>query len=219
MMDKKDFIYRTWPFLLIGFIYILVGMSLTKYYGTDNLHILLNTYHAPLADIFFRYFTRTGEALFGIIILIACLWWMRYRDLMVILSSSVLQFIIVMGLKRTFFIHHLRPAYYFKEKEISLHLVENFKQSITFTYPSGHAATAFMLFLFLALLTKNRWLQLVLGLISVLTACSRIYLSQHFVEDTVAGALIGMLVVIVSYYLIYFREFPWMKKYVIKRSA
>ncbi|MGI9526776.1 MAG: phosphatase PAP2 family protein [Weeksellaceae bacterium] len=193
-------------------------MSLTKYYGTEALHLLLNNYNTPFADIFFKYFTRSGEFIFGTIVLISVVKWMKYRDLLVIISSIILQTIIVMGLKRTFYIDHWRPGYYFQEKGIDLHLVEDFKQGITFTYPSGHSATAFMLFLFLALLTTKRWLQLLLGFSAILTAYSRIYLSQHFMEDTVAGALIGMFTVIFSYYLLYFRRPEKLDRWIIKRK-
>lgn len=217
-MQDKDFIRKTWPFLFIAFLYIMTGLSLDKFYGSENLHLLLNSYHSTFADIFFTYYTKTGEFLFGLIIIIAIIKWLQYKDLLILLSSMVLQFCMVQGLKRGFFIHHLRPAYYFKEKGIDLHLVEGVKQGITFTFPSGHSATMFMFFLFLALITPQRWMQTLLAIAAVLGAYSRIYLSQHFMQDTIAGAIIGMFSVVLAYYLINFRPYPWLNQYIIQRK-
>ena len=42
-----------------------------------------------------------------------------------------------------------------------------------------------------------------LALIAVFLACSRVYLSQHFTEDVLAGALIGTSVGVLGYWWLY----------------
>lgn len=216
-MQKEDFIVKTWPFLLVAIIYVITGISMHNYFGQDALHLKLNQYHAPWADFFFRYFTKTGELFFGLLILLWLIYKNNWRWVLFFVSSAIVQSIIILGLKRGFFIDHLRPAYYFKEKGIELYLVEGVQQSITFTYPSGHTSTAFFVFLFMALLTPKRWLQAVLGLCAVFAGLSRIYLSQHFMLDTAVGALIGVVSVILSYYIIRELKMPQLDRKILNR--
>ncbi len=88
-----------------------------------------------------------------------------------------------------------RPAKVF-EGEV-LHFVEGVHLNYVNSFPSGHTATAFALFLFLASLTKNKGLQLFYAIIACLVGYSRTYLSQHFVVDITFGAILGIL----SYFL------------------
>jgi membrane-associated phospholipid phosphatase len=60
--------------------------------------------------------------------------------------------------------------------------------------PSGHSASAFALATILILLTKNKLLQVMLMLLAILVAVSRVYLFQHFMVDTIVGATIGLIV-------------------------
>lgn len=204
MQENEDFILRTWPFLLVGFIYIIVGISLDKYFGEEELHLVLNQYNTPMADYFFKYFTKTGEILFGLFIMAFIIWKSNWRMLLIFATSAFLQTLIIVSAKRLFFMDHHRPGFYFKERGIDIHLVDGIKQAITFTFPSGHTSTSFFVFLVLTLLVKTNWLKFLLGMAAIFAALSRIYLSQHFMQDTVAGALIGVFSVIFAYYF-------WMK--------
>ena len=216
MHQKEDFILRTWPFLLVTFMYVIVGMTLNKYYGEEALHIVLNKFNFPIADFFFKYFTKTGELIFGLFILVFIVWKSSWRMLITFISAALLQSLIIVSSKRLFFVDHHRPGFYFKEKAIDIHLVDGIKQGITFTFPSGHTATAFFLFLILTLLVKNNWLKFFFGIAAVFAALSRIYLSQHFMQDTVAGGLIGILSVIFSYYFWLNKNLPFLNGQVRK---
>ena len=214
-MPKEDFIVRTWPFLLLSFVFILSAMTLGKYYGEEEFHLLINQFNHSVADLFFRFYTKTGEWLFGSILFFWLIWKSNWRMVFSFLTASFLQFLLVQSIKRGFFIDHLRPAYYFQEKGIDLHLVDGVKQGITYTFPSGHTATTFFVFLFICLIIKNRWLQLLMAFLAILSAYSRMYLSQHFVWDTAAGALIGVSTVIISYYIWNRTTSPFLNKKVI----
>lgn len=210
MQQNKDFILRNWPFLLVAFFYLILGISLNKYYGEDDLHLLLNQYHMPWLDYVFKYFTKTGELLFGLLILAFIIWKSNWRMLLTYVSTAVMQAFIIIGMKRVFFKHHHRPGYYFQELGVDLNLVEGINQGITFTFPSGHTSTAFFVFLFVSLLVKNNWVKFLLGISAVLAAISRIYLSQHFMQDTVAGAIIGMFSLAFCYYLWLYIDYPFL---------
>ena len=61
-----------------------------------------------------------------------------------------------------------------------------------YSFPSGHTSAAFALFTCLALMTPRRLAPLWMTA-AWAVAYSRIYLSQHFLEDILSGSLIGMI--------------------------
>jgi membrane-associated phospholipid phosphatase len=62
------------------------------------------------------------------------------------------------------------------------------------SFPSGHSTTCFAIFTSLALFFwKNQKLQFVLSICAILFSLTRVYLSQHFLEDVIAGSLIGTI--------------------------
>ena len=108
--------------------------------------------------------------------------------------------------KHLIFPDALRPVAYFKGIH-TLHLVDGVVMHAYNSFPSGHSATAFGIFVMLIFLIKNRRLKLLWLAVALLTAFSRVYLSQHFMEDVLAGSLIGTLVMFFTVY--YFdRYFP-----------
>ncbi|MDR0543030.1 MAG: phosphatase PAP2 family protein [Dysgonamonadaceae bacterium] len=69
---------------------------------------------------------------------------------------------------------------------------------------SSHAANAFGLATFAALLFRNRQLTITLLLFALITGYSRIYLGLHFVSDVLVGSFVG----IVAGYAVY-RMYHW----------
>jgi membrane-associated phospholipid phosphatase len=107
-------------------------------------------------------------------------------------------------MKRLFFEDMVRPAGYFQDLA-QLHVVEGVVLLSSRSFPSGHATTAFALFLCLALLLKSRFMKLICFLLASLAAFSRVYLSQHFLIDVYAGSIIGCIGAL-AFYPVFFRE-------------
>jgi membrane-associated phospholipid phosphatase len=59
-------------------------------------------------------------------------------------------------------------------------------------FPSGHTAIGFCMFCLLALYTQNNFLKFFYFVVVFLIAYSRMYLSQHFLQDVYAGSIIGI---------------------------
>ena len=72
-----------------------------------------------------------------------------------------------------------------------------------FGFISSHAANSFSLAVFIILLLKNKhsWIWPVMLLYAVLIMYSRVYLGVHFPSDVIAGAVVGSLIGIGTYYL------------------
>ncbi len=62
-----------------------------------------------------------------------------------------------------------------------------------FGLPSGHAQYAAVLYLFIAMWFKKWWLWLFALFMAGMIGFSRLYLGQHFIQDIIAGYLVGLL--------------------------
>lgn len=183
--------------LLLSFLIIWIGLLVFDcMYPKIQTHLILNGYHTAVLDSIFRYVTWMGEE-FPVYVGVAFLiWnvnyvWNRRNGLFILLSQG-LTCIITQILKFAF--AHPRPATYFSQMGEDLpetvpgvHLRTAFN-----SFPSGHTSAAFALFVCLALITPRKWAPLWI-MAAWAVAYSRIYLSQHFLEDILLGSLIGVV--------------------------
>lgn len=113
-------------------------------------------------------------------------------------------------LKKFIFEDCVRPVKYFHD-QAALHLVNGVQMLSGHSFPSGHATSAFALFLGLSLISRNKFIQIACFLLACIVAYSRVYLSQHFLADIVAGSLIGTLGTLGFYMVFYSQDRKWHK--------
>lgn len=200
MSFNQDIIRNNHIFFLGFFIFVFTGLATTQFYGRDELHLFINGFFSSYTDIFFKYFSKIATITFVAAILFFIIKKETYKTLFVLLSGYGLSFIIGTFVKRYFFVHVHRPTYYFSQKGIDLHLIEGVTSQIPYTFPSGHTADAFLLMLFVCIVTKSNWIQIMALILAVTMAMSRVYLSKHFVIDTVGGAFLGVFCLTITYY-------------------
>lgn len=186
-MFKTEFAIR--EFSLPMMVWMLAGAGIIITTEQLDLHLWINQLNHPITDTIFKYMTYLGDGIFAaLIILIIFFYKIRYAviGLIGVLGSGLFsQF-----LKRVVFDDHFRPSKVF-ETIADLHFVDGVNLYSRHSFPSGHSTTAFALFLFLAFLAPNKWMRYVCFAIALLTAFSRVYISQHFFEDIYIGSLIG----------------------------
>ncbi|MFW5781083.1 MAG: phosphatase PAP2 family protein [Bacteroidota bacterium] len=173
--------------LLIALGGILVLLFMPK----DEVHLLINRYHAPLADTFFKYATWLGDGLFALVMCIL-LFFYKSRTAIVASLSALTTGLVVQVLKRVFFAFMARPTAWFDES-VNLYIIEGVKLYHKYSFPSGHTATAFALFTSLALATKDNRIKALCLILGIIVGYSRMYLSQHFLPDVIAGMIIGVV--------------------------
>lgn len=159
-------------------------------YPKLQTHLMLNGLHTPALDTFFKYVTHLGEG-FGAYLGVFILFWSRRKGLFILLGQG-LTCLITQILKFAF--AHPRPATFFDQMGADLpETVPGVSLRRAFnSFPSGHTSAAFALFTCLALMTPRKWAPLWITA-GWAVAYSRIYLSQHFLEDILLGSVIGML--------------------------
>ncbi len=191
------------PYLLLLFAVIPVLCI----YPKSEIHLAVNKFHSPIADWFFRHVTYLGDGWF-LIVPVLLLLFFSLRHVVFLITAYFSTGLITQILKRLVFHQVDRPSVYF-EGNTSLHLVDGVKMLGSYSFPSGHSTSAFALFLCLALIFKNGTLKMICFLLACTVAFSRIYLSQHFLMDTVAGSAIGVLGTLGCYLLYYRHERTW----------
>ncbi len=161
--------------------------------------MLFNSYHHPLFDVFNTYTTYLGDG-FTAALLIIMMLGVKYRFFIIVGLANVLAAIIAQVLKRFVFDEVVRPKKFFEGLQ-ELYFVPGIENHLYNSFPSGHTTCAFALYFSCALIVRKNYFKLIFFVLALLTAYSRIYLSQHFFEDVYAGSIIG---VVTSFFVFYF---------------
>lgn len=190
---------------VLGFA-ALTGFAL-NHYGKIQLQLLVNQTHTPFQDAFFKLATSVGNGwTVSVAVLAVALY--HFGDVKRMFSVWLLGMfsllscgILAQFLKRVVFPHARRPISVIGRE--SLYLVTGVEVQHAYSFPSGHATVAFAFFSFLAfLLHRKKYLQLPMALCAALVAYSRVYLSQHFTGDILAGTLLGIAGFFIAYLIL-----------------
>lgn len=206
MADNKWINHLFIP-VMIG-ILLMLQLIVTVFFKIDAF-ITLNYYHSAGMDLFFTYFTYLGDGLFCCAIIIV-LWLSGNKNLSYkMLSGFVISSFVVQIIKNL--ISAPRP------KEIlSEHVYCYFINGITHighsSFPSGHTTTAFTMAAVFAFASSNKFLKILFFLLAIGVGYSRIYLGQHFVEDVLAGMILGLINAELINYIFQSHTNKWSKK-------
>ncbi len=206
MQTRKAFVIYC-----VAYVTVLASMGmLLALYPKLELHLLLNSHHTHLQDVFFTYYSMVAEGPIYALALLPLLWKKLkltvFFGLCELTGGSILQL-----LKHT--ICMPRPISAFEgHADMVLPVVQGVSLNHGNSFPSGHASTFFVFFTCCALLLAYRYRQrteqgqccymtrvtlcaapLLLLFMAALGAYSRVYLSQHFLSDVCMGSLIGFL--------------------------
>lgn len=204
--DNKYFII---PFLLLS-VYVIVLLGI---HGNVVLFLHINRCSSTFADYLFLYITDLGDGFISYVLVLVLLFF-SFREALTFLSITLFIAILVTLLKRFFFPEFDRPVICFEYFEV-LRLVPGYNPPLLYTFPSGHTATSFSVFLYLSILSKNRYLKFSMFCIASLVSFSRVYLSAHFPFDIVVGSYIAVLITILGYYFSRRIENSWIDKKIV----
>ena len=199
-------------FIALSLILIAVlGLALICIPKGD-LHLLLCNRHTPARDRCYRYYTHIAEW-FPYVVCVAVLLFGRIGDGVFASAAMLMSALFTQIVKRI--VVAPRPLTWFSEHfpSIQLPLVDGVKMNLWYSFPSGHTTSFFALAFVASILLTARitsssrsssyLVQIVLFLLATLGGYSRIYLSQHFALDVFAGALVGTLITLVCFAVLY----------------
>lgn len=208
-------IKKTLPYLLSYTVIFMVMISLLVIYPKGELHIMLNSVHTPMADVFFKYFTQLANWPLYVIALTPVFFhhkeWVKFY-----LICEITAALVITTVKHIF--RMPRPLAFFDGKiESYLPVVDGVHLHNSLSFPSGHTSTFFIFATVTVLLfTLHKksiqthsssylafsLIQLFMVLFATLGGYSRIYLSQHFLLDVCVGSFIGVTIPYIFYYFL-----------------
>lgn len=186
----------------LGFLlYTLVftaGLVLVLAIPKAELHLIMNRSHGPVQDVFFRTVTWLGDGWFALVFSLFFLT-VRYRYFFMLILSFSLSGILAQFFKHMVFPGASRPAEWL-DRMPGLQTVSGVELFHSFGFPSGHATTAFAVLLLAGFISRNRSVFFLAVMLAWCVALSRVYLSQHFLADVLAGSFLGTLSALFFYW-------------------
>jgi len=171
-----------------------------------ELHLLLCQPHTAMLDQIVPVFTNLVDWLPYVTVVLLLFYRAGWATFLA--SNLLLSTLIVQPIKHI--VYAPRPLTWFAENmpDVSLPLVEGVKMNLWLSFPSGHTTTFFVLFFSLSIIlcAENIKGKNILSFICFLCASfgayTRIYLSQHFALDILAGILIAIFSTLLVYYFL-----------------
>ena len=184
--------------LLLGIAMILL-INLNK---GDEL-VFFSQNRSTISNYIFILSNYLGEVYLYVIFAIFFLTKKENSKAIFVVLGGILAMVLSHVLKNYF--GHERPIIYFNEivkQPDALEAVPGVEivSSYTSSFPSGHTTAAFTLFVLMAFFTvkslhKTFWL-----IPAAMAGTSRIYLGQHFLQDVIAGAILGSTIAIMLFF-------------------
>jgi membrane-associated phospholipid phosphatase len=190
-------------FTIPALLFLNVGLALLLFVPYGQEIVFLNKWRTePWVSVFY-FITHLGEAYaFAACFIIAL--FSRFREALLIALIGAAVIFTAGFLKKQFRI--ARPITYFEKTEQCDDLVlpsDVHVNSGRSSFPSGHTMAAFSLYGLMALLYARRRprIGLAFAILAILVAFSRIFLVQHFLVDTLGGAVVGLAIAWVGWRL------------------
>ena len=164
--------------------------------GKNGSFQLINGNHNDIADQFFKYFTHYGDGVMWVPLGLFCFFFKR-KYFIAVLAGAIISTLLAQFLKRVVYPEELRPISYLSES-FPVHQIAGVEMRKLHSFPSGHTTTAFTMALIMShMINKKAW-SIILPLLALIAAYSRVYLAQHFPTDLLAGMCIGIVSAILS---------------------
>lgn len=208
ILRKMWLIATLLPLFLAGAVFLLM-------ISKGDLVLQFQDYHTATSDQVVWLVNLLGDGWF-VGAVAAALLLVSFRSFFVLAFSSIITSVVVQVCKRLVYYNELRPSRYFEEIGVALKEVPGIELSGLYSFPSGHTAAAFAMFVSLALLNKNKLLGLSFLALAIAVGFARVYLGQHFYVDVYFGALIGSVVAFIVYIALI--RSSWFRKWWTRKS-
>lgn len=185
-------------------LFLAVVLTFILSMKKTHLHIAINEHVGNLLiDKLFLYLTLLGDGILGVLIIIIA-FFINIRLGIYLTLSFLFAALITNLLKYQFFSEAPRPHFVFQWVEpFEIKKVEGVDLMILKSFPSGHATQSFAIFFALALAVAKTPYKVIFASIAILAAFSRVYLSQHWLQDITAGSVIGVFFAVLFYFLFF----------------
>jgi len=194
-LQKKHFIIAV--VLSISLAASLFSMSML--WGKNEAFLYLNENLGQLADKIFEYSSYLAEGWIWIPYFIVLVGLFK-MDTPFILMNFLVSTLLTQFAKNYIFNTAMRPMASGLDAT-QIHTVPGVEIHTFNSFPSGHTATAFTLFILTTYLFPNKY-ALTIGIVyAIVCGYSRIYLAQHFPLDLAGGIFVALLTLPISIFI------------------
>lgn len=201
-------------FITVALVIALPAIVAVWHLGHLPMHLAMNRYHSPGLDFAFTYITELANGWVPVVFALVLLR-KSWRAFLMMGLATAISGMLAQMLKQLAFPTVVRPSMLFQSMP-GLPIVPGLELHHYMSFPSGHATAAFAMCMALAIVFARPWVAALLAVVASILAYSRVYLSQHFTEDILAGAMVGSLVGIGVYLLLY--RGKWARRNGLDRS-
>ncbi|MDN5285141.1 MAG: Membrane-associated phospholipid phosphatase [Mucilaginibacter sp.] len=192
-INIKDVLYRIRPFFILYLVVLCVCLIIKFLYTREEIYYAVNGLNSSWADAIAPYITDIGDGVTAITLSVVVALF-SYRKALLLASSYAVTSIVAQILKYIF--DAPRPKTYFAHDLSHIHFVKGVYILLLHSFPSGHTVSIFSATVVITYLSKNKGWGVPALLVALLVGYSRMYLSQHFFEDVMAGSVIGVIVTV-----------------------
>ena len=164
--------------------------------------LAINGCHSFFFDNFFYIYTQTWTWIPAVVLLLVWMWRKWGISFLYVVGGIAMCLLLSDQISSSLLkplVARLRPTH---NPEIAdlIHIVNGYRGGL-YGFVSSHAANAFAFVIFTSCIIRNRYYVLGITIWALLTAYSRVYLGVHYVGDVVCGAVLGILVGLLIYWL------------------
>ncbi|MBN3555833.1 undecaprenyl-diphosphatase [Fictibacillus nanhaiensis] len=147
----------------------------------------------PLIDHLMIFFAEYVQ--YAFVLLLIMLWWRNKKNDRVIVFQALFAFSL------SYSVNRLIELFIYRERPFITHdIVQLVEHTANSSFPSDHASSAISIAVTLILVTiRFRYLWC---MIAILITFSRIWVGVHYPLDVIAGALNGILIALVTHFLL-----------------
>jgi membrane-associated phospholipid phosphatase len=190
------------PFkIALGFSFILaLSLYLASYlHSRETVFLFLNTDLGKMGDLSFNAISYLAEGWIWIPYFMLVFGWFK-KDALFILLNFLLSTILTQLPKNFIWDKVSRPMASGIPHD-QIHTVKGVEMHLWNSFPSGHSATAFTLFLVTVYLYPKKEVLMIGALYAIACGYSRVYLGQHFPLDVAGGITVAIITILLSIYI------------------
>jgi len=196
----KSIFTRTKGFAWPAVVCFIAGGAYLAFNDKGAEVLWLNARSSSGADLFFLWVTDLG---LGSVLSVIAVFLALYRFRWALLALLGLGWVGILTFitKKVIFTGHVRPMHHFYYADFTRFIHE--APLIYFqSFPSGHTMAIFAFCFLMAYISGRTGFAMLFFLTALLVGLSRIYLLQHFGDDVMAGAFLGILSGTLAIYLV-----------------